>query len=151
MAPFPLVPLGSGVPPDGDDSRVGDVGLARASYRVGGRSPSPTHASDSEDALSHKAKYFQLAFWVGRRWYAVVHFGRRRAAREVRVVACLTTLRLTGFVELVARRVLSFLPPVADVVGRRLPRYNRHGILVSPRAVEGSGERIPWDPWNDSD
>ena len=150
MASLPHAPLGLGLSPDGNEGRTGDAVLARTSYRVGGRSPSPARDSDSDGALRHKAKYFELALWVGRRWYAVAHFGRRRAAREVRVVACLTTLRLTGFVELVARRVLSFLPPVAGVLGRRLPRYNRHGILISPRASEGSGERIPWDPWGDS-
>ena len=143
MAPFPLTPLDAS---DGEDS-----GLARAPYRVGGRSPSPTHTSDSDDTLTHKAKYYRYAFWVGRRWYAMVHFARRRCTREHRVVGCLAVLRLTGFVELVARRVVSFLPTVAGVVGRRLPRYNRYGILVSPRSLEGSGERIPWDPWGDSD
>ena len=142
MAPFPLAPMG--------DSDEESPGFARVSYRVGGRSPSPTHTSDSDDTLTHKAKYYRLAFWVGRRWYAMVHFARRRAAREQRVVACLTMLRLTGFVELAARRVVSFLPTVAGVAGRRLPRYNRYGILVSPRSLEGSGERIPWDPWDDS-
>ena len=143
MAPFPLAPM--------DDSDEESLGLARVSYRVGGQSPSPTHTSDSDDTLTHKAKYYRLAFWVGRRWYAMVHFVRRRAAREYRIVACLAVLRLTGFMGLVARRVVSFLPTVADVVGRRLPRYNRYGILVSPRSVEGSGDRIPWDPWGDSD
>ena len=135
---------------EGGSGDEGD-GFPRVSYRVGGRSPSPTHTSDSDDTLTHKASYYRYAFWVGRRWYAKVHFGRRRAVREQRVVAYLTMLRLTGFVELVARRVLAFLPAVAGVPGRRLPRYNQYGILVSPRAVEGSGERISWDPWSDSD
>ena len=156
-SPFAPPGLGEHVGVDGDRLHPGGstggegTGSPRASYRVGGRSPSPTYTSDSDDTLVHKARYYRHALWVGRRWYAVVHFGRRRAVRERRVVACLTMLCKTGFVGPVVRKILSFLPSVAGVHGRRLPRYNRYGILVSPRDEEGSASRVLRDPWDDFD
>ena len=157
MVRSPFVPAGPSErvwadgdrPPPGDRVGPAGPGLPRASYRVGGRSPSPTYTSDSDDTLVHKARYYQLALWVGRRWYAAVHFGRRRVVRERRVVVCLTMLCRIGLAEPVVRKILSFLPAVADVHARRLPRYNRYGILVSPRDEEGSASRVLRDPWDD--
>ena len=123
--------------------------VARSSYRVEGRSPSPTYTSDGDTTLDHKARYYRYALWVGRRWFAVVHFGRRKRVREWRMVVCLTMLSKTRFLVPVVKRILSFLPSVSGTPGRRLPRYNRYGILDSPREAAGVGTRPLGDPWDD--
>ena len=69
--------------------------------------------------------------------------------REWRMVACLAMLVKTRYVVPVVRRMLSFLPAVADTPGRRLPRYNRYGILISPREAVEAERRALVDPWGD--
>ena len=123
--------------------------MRRRSYRVGARSPSPTYTSDSDETLEHKCRYHMLSAWVGRRWLARVHFARRRQAREQRRVACLVVLQAAGFFVPVARLVLAFLPGASQVPFRRLPRYNRWGILVSPREVVVPARPGIVDPWDE--
>ena len=65
------------------------------------------------------------------------------------MVVCLTMLSKTRFVDPVVKRILSFLPMVSGTPGRRLPRYNRYGILVSPREAVGAAGRRLEDPWGE--
>ena len=81
--------------------------------------------------------------------FVVVHFGRWRRVREWRMVACLIMLSKTRFLVPAVKRTLSFLPSVSDTPGRRLPRYNRYGILVSPRGEAEVSPRPLGDPWDD--
>ena len=69
--------------------------------------------------------------------------------REWRTVACLAMLTKTRYLVPVVRRILSFLPAVTDTPGRRLPRYNRYGILVSPREALEVERRVLVDPWDE--
>ena len=69
--------------------------------------------------------------------------------REWRTVVCLTMLSKTRFLVPVVKRMLSFLPSVSGTPGRRLPRYNRYGILVSPREEVEVTSRPLGDPWDD--
>ena len=68
--------------------------------------------------------------------------------REWRTVACLAMLAKTQYVVPLVRRMFSFLPTVSGTPGRRLPRYNRYGILVSPREAVEAERRGLVDPWD---
>ena len=90
----------------------------REPYRVGARSPSPIHSSDSEDIDREKRRYFLLASRVAWRWYAMVWYARRRRLRERRAAGIVAVLLRTGHCGAVARRVAAFLEDLFSVAFR---------------------------------
>ena len=94
-------------------------------YRVGARSPSPAHTSDSEYTECHKRRYFYLGAWVALQWLGCVRRTLQARAGLQRKLAGLVSLRLLGGRSDLSVMVMRFLPEATAVMFRSRTHLQR--------------------------